>query len=195
MKKRTRGFSSAVLFTASVLVAEQAVAQSYDDDSDDGAGWNIGIGPRYTYVSNLDNDETTNMGGIFLRARSQYLGIEGAVDYRNEDLPANVDVKSWPVTASLMVFPIPGVYGLAGLGWYHTTVDFPREISFEDRTDSQLGYHVGFGVELPTTSAIRVTSDARWLFVDYDFEDIPDSVGNVDADSFALSVGVALYSH
>jgi opacity protein-like surface antigen len=180
-----------MMAAACALGVQQAAA----DPPETGAAWKAGIGTRYTYVSNLDNDQTTNMGGLFVRLRSEYIGLEGAVDYRNESLPVNVDLKTWPVTASLMVMPISGVYGLAGLGWYHTTLDFPRTMPFEDRTDSKLGYHAGLGVELPVTSPIRVTSDVRWLFVDYEFEDIPDTIGNVDADSFTMSVGVALYAN
>ena len=157
-------------------------------------GGGLGVGGRYSWVSNLDNDESTNMGGAFARAKLPFIGLEGAIDYRNDDLAGDVDLKTWPVTATVLLSPLPMVYGLAGLGWYHTTLDFPSGSPFEDQTDTKLGYHAGVGVEVPPASPLRFIGEARWLFVDHEFEDIPETIGNVDANSFALSVGVALYS-
>lgn len=153
----------------------------------------LGLGARYSNVNNRDTDESTHMGGVMLRARSEFLGIEGGVDYRNEDLFGDVDLKSWPVSASLLVFPIRPIYALAGLGWYNTSIDFPENSLFDDETDSRLGYHFGAGVEVPIAPTVRLTGDARWQFVDYEFENIPESIGNVDADAFTLNAGILFY--
>ncbi len=153
----------------------------------------LGIGAHYSWVRNQDTDENTGMVGAMARLRGNIIGIEGAVDYRNEDLGGDVEMKSWPVTASLMIYPIPVVYALGGLGWYNSTLDFPDGSLFEDQTDTQLGYHLGAGVELPVATNLRLTGDFRYHFVDYEFDDIPSTIGNVDADAFSLNGGVIIY--
>jgi opacity protein-like surface antigen len=152
----------------------------------------VGLGAHYSWVRNQETEESANMFGAMVRLRGQVLGVEGAVDYRNEDLGGNVELKSWPVSASLMVFPIPYAYGLAGLGWYNTTLDFPDGSLFEDQTDTQLGYHLGAGVELPVSNSVGLTGDFRYHFVDYEFDEIPDSFGN-KADALSLNGGMIIY--
>lgn len=191
-----------MLLAVGLLVTSNPRTAWADDDSeytndngddDDGGVSGLGIGARYSNVNNQETDETTHMGGAMLRLRSKFLGLEGGVDYRNDDLGNDIDLKTWPVTASLLVFPLKHIYGVAGLGWYHTTLDFPDESTFDDQTDSQLGYHLGAGVEVPVVPAVRLTGDVRWLFVDYEFDDIPDTFGNVDADAVAFNAGLLFY--
>jgi hypothetical protein len=154
--------------------------------------WGVGIGPRYTYVMIQDSDETLHMGGAFLRARSAFVGIEGSIDYHEEELPFDAELRSWPVRASLLVYPLAPVYALAGLGWYNATLDYPGGFPLDDETDSQLGYHFGAGFEIPIANDISFTSDIRWLFIDYDFDEIPESVGEVDADAITVNAGLAI---
>lgn len=175
----------------SLANVETSADSSTSGSAQDPTGF--GIGGRYTYVRNLDLDETANMLGIVARARNEIVGIEAAIDYRSEDLPLDTKLRTWPASASLLVFPIPILYGLAGIGWYNTTVDFPEVLPIDDVTDSVLGYHVGGGVEVPVSPNVRLTSDVRWLFVDYEFSDIPDSIGDVDADSFTANFGILYY--
>jgi len=153
----------------------------------------FGIGAHYSWVRNQESEESTDMFGLMARMRGEVLGVEGAIDYRNEDLGGNVEMKTWPVTVSLMVHPIPIVYGMAGLGWYNSTLDFPDGSLFEDQTDTQLGYHLGAGVELPMSPNVRLTGDFRYHFVDYEFDEIPSSIGNADADALSLSGGIIFY--
>lgn len=176
---------------AAFVVLANGSASAQSDTQSDPSGF--GIGGRYTYVRNLDSKENANMGGIVARLRGHFIGVEGAIDYRAEDLPLDIKLRTWPVSASLLVFPVPILYGLAGIGWYNTTVDFPDEILIDDETDSVLGYHVGGGLEIPVSPNFRLTSDVRWLFVDYEFKDIPDSIGDVDANSFTVNAGVLYY--
>jgi opacity protein-like surface antigen len=182
---RTNYILLAVLLTAmtTIVISHDAWAQNSG----------LGIGAHYSWVRNQDTDESTGMLGAMARLRGDFVGVEGAVDYRNEDLGGDVEMKTWPVTASLMIYPIPVVYGLAGLGWYNSTLDFPDGSLFEDQTDTQLGYHLGAGLELPMATNLRLTGDFRYHFVDYEFDDIPSSIGNVDADAFSLNGGVIIY--
>lgn len=153
----------------------------------------LGIGGHYSWVRNQDTEESTNMLGAMARLRGEVVGVEGAIDYRNEDIGGGTDLKTWPVTASLMIYPVPVVYALGGIGWYNTTIDFPAGSLFEDQTDSQLGYHVGAGVELPVATTLSLTGDFRYHFVNYEFDEIPESIGNVDADALSLNAGIILY--
>ncbi len=153
----------------------------------------LGLGAHYSWVRNQETDEESGMLGVMARLRGRYIGVEGAVDYRNEDMGGDVELKTWPVTASLMVYPIPVAYAMAGLGWYNSTLDFADESLFEDQTDTQLGYHLGAGLELPVAPNLALTGDFRYHFVDYEFDDIPSSIGNVDADAFSLNGGLLIY--
>ncbi len=179
---RNRHILAAGLLTAIVLTGT-AHAQSSG----------LGIGGHYSWVRNQDTEESSSMLGAMLRLRGTIVGVEGAIDYRKEDLGGDTDLKTWPVTASLMIYPLPVIYALGGLGWYNTTIDFPDASLFEDQTDSQLGYHLGAGVEFPVATTVNLTGDFRYHFVDYEFDEIPESIGKVDADALSLNGGVIIY--
>ena len=153
----------------------------------------LGLGAHFSRVHNQSSEDNSNMLGIQARLRGPVIGVEGAIDYRNDDLGSGIELKTWPVTASLLVYPIPAAYALAGLGWYNTTLDFPANSVFENNTQSSLGYHFGAGVELPLAPMFKLMGDVRWQFVDYEFEDIPSSIGKVDADSYSLNAGFLFY--
>lgn len=153
----------------------------------------LGVGAHFSRVHNQSSEANTNMLGVQARLRGPVIGVEGAIDYRNEDLGSGYDLKTWPVTASLLVYPIPAAYALAGLGWYNTTLDVPENSLFENSTETALGYHFGAGVELPLAPKFKLMGDVRWQFVDYEFEDIPSSIGKVDADSYSFNAGFLFY--
>jgi opacity protein-like surface antigen len=178
---RTKAFSLAGLTALLVFGAQLTQAQG------------LGIGAHYSNVRNQDTEDHTSMLGAMARLRGRYVGLEGAIDYRNEKMGGNTELKTWPVTASLLVYPVPFAYGIAGLGWYNTTLDFANSTGLKDQTDSQLGYHLGAGLEVPLSPGLALTGDFRYQFINYKFDEIPSSIGNVDADRFALSAGLLLY--
>jgi opacity protein-like surface antigen len=193
-----RWLALALSFGAAALLAvgaANAFAQTNngDDDSSDNPNNGLGLGGRWAHAKNLDTDETSNMGGAMARLRSNILGLEGAIDYRKEDVSAGAQLKSWPVTASVLLYPVPQLYGLAGLGWYNTTLDFPDDSGIDNQTDSQLGYHFGVGAEVPVAHSVSITGDGRWQFVDYEFDDIPETVGEVGANTFTMNLGLLFY--
>ncbi len=157
------------------------------------SGTGLGVGAHFSRVHNQSTEQNANMYGAHLRLRGTVIGAEGSIDYRNEDLGNGFEMKTWPITASLMVYPIPVAYALAGLGWYNSTLDFPTNSTFENNTSTALGYHFGAGVELPVAPKFKLTGDVRWQFVDYEFDDIPESIGKVDADSYSLNAGFLFY--
>jgi hypothetical protein len=150
----------------------------------------LGIGARYSYVHNNDLEDNSSMVGAMVRLRHMmFFGLEGAIDSRNEELNDGSELRSTPITASVMVFPIPVVYGLAGLGFYRSTL----EVAGEEHTDTQLGYHFGAGVEAPLIPLLKLTGDIRYQFVDYEFDEIAESLGKVEANGYAISAGLILY--
>ncbi len=90
--------------------------------------------------------------GIALRdAIGPLLMGEIGVSYRSESrFNDQLKVRSWPVTASLYVTPVPVVYAGAGVGWYQTTFDYPASMpTLQDETKQQFGVHVGGGLQVP----------------------------------------------
>jgi len=157
----------------------------------DGSG--IGLGAHYSFLHNQATEDNSNMMGAQVRFRSNVIGVEGAIDYRNEELGNGVELKSWPISASLLVYPLSPVYALAGLGWYNTTLDFPSNSTFQNDTQTEFGYHLGAGLEVPIAATLKLIGDVRWQFIDYEFDDIPESIGKVDADSYSINAGFLLY--
>ena len=153
----------------------------------------IGIGAHYSNVHNQTTDENSSMLGAQVRLRSSIIGVEGAIDYRTDALGGGTELRSWPVSASLLIYPLPPVYALAGLGWYNTTIDFPSDSPYKNQTQSKLGYHFGAGLELPIAPMLKLMGDIRWQFVDYEFKDIPSSIGKVNADSYSINAGFLFY--
>ena len=133
----------------------------------------LGIGPRLGYYKASDADEGNLFGGAQLRIRaSEYIGIEAAVEYRGAS-EYQVGQQSFqtsfvPVTASALLFlPVSesfAPYGVAGLGAYYTIYD--ADGIFEDTSNEfNLGYHLGFGLEIPFNDNVALNADYRYLFI------------------------------
>ena len=150
----------------------------------------LGVGARYSYVHSNDMEDNSGMPGVMVRLRHMmFFGIEGAIDSHKQDLDNGAELRSTPISISAMVYPVPFVYGLAGLGFYHTTL----KSGGDETSDSKMGYHFGAGVEMPLVPLLKMTGDLRYRFLNYEFKDIPGSVGKVDADGYAISAGLILY--
>jgi hypothetical protein len=151
-----------------------------------------GVGVRGAWVDRPNTDENTQMVGGFFRLGG-VAALEGAVDYRKEDLPGSVEVRTWPVTASLVVSPIPVLYGLAGVGWYNTTIDFPSSALVDDRTQRDFGWHVGAGTQVPIMPSLSFLADLRYAYINYDFDEFAESVADFDGGNYlTLNLGLML---
>jgi opacity protein-like surface antigen len=149
-----------------------------------------GVGVRGALVNNTTTDENVRMVGAFGRLGGVF-AVEGAIDYRNEDAGLGTEVRTWPVTASLLFQPIPFLYGLAGVGWYNTTVEFPEFTGLDEETTTEFGYHAGVGTQLPIVPMISLVGDVRYNYVDYDFSEFADAVGDFeDGNYVSLNVGL-----
>jgi opacity protein-like surface antigen len=165
-----------------VLIGPQVNAQS------------LGFGPALGYQKARDADAGKFMGGVALRLKlTSALGAEASINYRHEKYSDGaLTVRSWPVMVTGFLYPLPIVYAAIGAGWHNRTLDydqskFPLQI-IDDETTQEFGWHFGAGMELPAGSKSRLTADIRYVFLDYDFEQVPGSEG-LDSDFYVITAG------
>lgn len=171
--------SMAILLIA--LMASQANAQG------------IGIGPQIGYQKAQDADSGKLMGGLAMRLRLMpVLGVEGSINYRQEKFANSaLTVRNWPVMVTGLIYPAPVVYGAIGAGWYNTTFDYDQRagpLQVNDEKRQAFGWHFGGGLELPVSPGFRLTTDLRYVFLNYDFKAIPGS-NNLKSNSYIFTVG------
>ncbi|MEW5796573.1 MAG: hypothetical protein AB1772_09440 [Candidatus Zixiibacteriota bacterium] len=80
------------------------------------------LGPHLGIQKSQDAEDTNYLLSATLRLKlMSMLGAEGSVGYRQEEFAGDaVKVKSWPVTATGLLYLLPVVYGGVGIGWYNT---------------------------------------------------------------------------
>lgn len=152
-----------------------ASAQSAADRA--GISNTFGFGPRLGYYNAQDANDGKFYYGVQARYRpGAIVGIEAAVEYRpgQEFGIGNSTVKTSfvPVTLSLLLFaPISehfAPYGVAGLGAYfarYRPSGVLEDLGFESDSDFNLGYHLGFGLEIPFSSSVAINVDYRYIFL------------------------------
>lgn len=151
----------------------------------------LGVGAKGAWVTNRETDDSVGMWGGFVRLGHPMLQLEAGVDYRNEEISNDLHVRTWPVTLGLVVSPLPIVYALAGVGWYHTTIDFPTPNVFRDDTSTEFGYHVGAGLKFPIVPAVSAITDVRYSYVNYEFDQFSDALGDFDKGNYvSLNAGL-----
>jgi opacity protein-like surface antigen len=163
----------------------------------------FGFGPRLGYYKATDADEGNFYGGIQARIRlGAVIGIEGSAEYRGgqEYGIAGYTVKTSfvPVTASMILFaPISesfAPYGLAGLGVYYTRYtysDAARVLGFEDDSNFNVGYHLGFGAEFPFSNNVALNVDYRYLFLNPDTNQ--ESLDGASFNGNVFTAGLTFY--
>jgi opacity protein-like surface antigen len=152
----------------------------------------ISLGPQVGYYKALDADQGNFMGGVALRLKLiPVLGVEASINYRQEKYgDGALTVRSWPMMVTGLIYPLPFVYGAMGAGWYNTTFDYDQDKfpSLKDETTQKVGWHFGAGVELPVGPKIKLTGDIRYVFLNYDFKEIPGSA-NLNSNFYVITVG------
>ncbi|MDZ7721554.1 MAG: outer membrane beta-barrel protein [candidate division KSB1 bacterium] len=133
------------------------------------------------------------MGGVAWRFKfTPMLGLEASINYRQEKYANDaLTIRSWPIIMSGLIYPTPLAYGAIGAGWYNTTMDYDQEkFSFlKDETKQEFGWHFGGGTELPVGSNLKLTGDIRYVFLDYDFKEIPGS-SNLESNFYVITIGL-----
>jgi opacity protein-like surface antigen len=152
----------------------------------------IGIGPQAGYYKAQGADQGNFMGGVALRLKlGPALGVEASINYRQEKYADDLlTVRSWPVMVTGLIYPLPMIYGAVGIGWYNTTFDYDqKELPLlEDETAQEIGWHFGGGVELPVGTNVKLTADIRYVFLDYEFKEIPGS-SDLKSNFYVITAG------
>ena len=154
----------------------------------------IHLGPQLGIYDARDADNATVMGGVALRiGLMPGLGVEGSVNYRQEDYAGGkVTARSWPVMVTGLIYPLPFAYGAIGAGWYNTSLDYHlAQFGLADvpgSTQQRFGWHFGAGVELPMGRGGELVGDIRYVFLNYNFKTFPGSAG-LNSDFYVITVG------
>jgi opacity protein-like surface antigen len=154
------------------------------------------FGPHLGIQKAPDAEKSNYLVGATLRLRLMpVIGVEGDIGYRQEKYGSDaVTVKSWPVTVTGLIYPLPIIYGGVGAGWYNTTFDYANiynQAGFDDETTTEFGWHLVAGVELPASPNLKLFGDIRYVFLDYKFKDLPNAVlDGVKSDFYSINVGL-----
>ncbi len=164
----------------------------------------IGIGPRLGYYKSGDADEGNFYGGLQIRARiGPVFGLEAAAEYHTEQAfgieDFTADTRLIPLTGSVLLFIPMGEhfapYGIAGLGAYYTIYDYPdnalEELGLDDFEEFNLGYHLGFGIELPFNSNVALNVDYRYIFLNPDENE--ESLDDASFSGNSFTAGLMFY--
>jgi opacity protein-like surface antigen len=179
-----------LILISSIVTATSAVTAS-------GQG-SVGFGPQIGFFRAQGADHARGMGGAVLRVKfSDVFGVEGSINYREERYGGGfVDVKTWPVMVTGLVYPVPFLYGALGAGWYNTSISYnvPPGLlggitSVSSETKQQFGWHFGGGVEIPVFSFAKLVGDLRYVFLNFSFKSFPGSNG-VSSNFYVLSASL-----
>jgi opacity protein-like surface antigen len=193
----SRYIFSAVLFFLLTLTSLQAQQRDIIVNT-------LGIGPRTGWYASNAADEGAWYFGVAGRLRlGKNVGFEAAIDYRvAERFPAGslderaftADVAYMPLTLSAMLFMPFGAYlspyGIAGLGWYYTFVDYnvmsssipELQNKFRDENSFVPGYHFGLGCEVVFSQHFTIHGEFRYLFLGTEIKKLKD-ITTLDIDT------------
>ena len=147
------------------------------------------IVPSVGITRSVESDEVTKQVGLALRSNvvPHVLKAEFGGSYRSEKRDAGaVEAKMWPVTASLWLTPIPVIYAGAGVGWYHTTLQYRPSLALEDQTSQDFGG----GMKMPLAPGVALDFSGRYVFLqDQESRLVPRKF---NPDYWTLSAGLAL---
>jgi hypothetical protein len=152
----------------------------------------VNLGPQLGYYKAQDADNGAFIGGVTCRLKfTSVLGAEASINYRQETYFHDaVTVRSWPLMVTGLLYPLPFVYGAMGAGWYNLTFDYNQsKLPFlTDQTTQEFGWHFGVGAEIPVGLKSKLTGDIRYVFLDYNFQEMPGSA-HLKSDFFVITVG------
>lgn len=168
---------------AALLVAGPAVSASRAAE----------LVPSVGLTRSTDSDDTKSNVGLALRGNmaGPVLQSELGVSYRSDAYYGGaLKVKQIPVTASLLVFPIPTLHADAGVGWYNTKYDYDATFPpSADETKQQFGVHLGAGLQFPLAPKVGVDMTGRYVFMkDQESRIVPTTF---NPDFWTMSLGLA----
>jgi opacity protein-like surface antigen len=147
--------------------------------------------PSVGLTRSVDSDETKSQIGIALRGSvvPGLLQSELGVGYRKDEVGGGgLELRQIPVTASLLLTPIPTLHGDAGVGWYNTRYDYQDPL-LKDETKQKFGVHVGGGFKIPIAPVAALDVTGRYVFLEKQESRLIPST--FDPDYWTLSLGLA----
>jgi len=117
------------------------------------------------------DDKTRTYGSLALRGSLlPILKSEIGVAYHSEErFDDRLHVRTWPVTASLWLQPVPMLYAGGGVGWYQTTFDYDQDkipTPIKDETKSEFGVHLGGGFRIPIAPSAALDLNGRYVMLE-----------------------------
>ena len=182
----------------SVVLGLFFLAAAPADAQDGGA---FGIGPRVTFQRGDEavpgSSALRLLGGQLKLRLTPGTAIEVSADYESsiqEGLRQRV--KSMPIQASLLVFPVKSMvapYLLGGVGWYRQSITDAGPTSSAATTTSirEMGYHAGVGVEV-RVKRIAIHGDYRYNHIRFGGSgDAPAPAASTPASTPATTGGMS----
>lgn len=152
----------------------------------------VSFGPQFGYSKAQDADKGSYISGAAFRMKlTNVLSVEASIDYREENYANDaLAVRSWPVMATCLIYPLPMVYGAVGAGLYSLTYDYDQSKLplLRDVTTQKFGLHFGGGAELPFGSSFILTGDIRYVFLHYGLKEILGK-GDLKNNFFVITIG------
>jgi opacity protein-like surface antigen len=124
--------------------------------------------PSVGLTRSVDSDEAKPIVGLAFRGSAipHVLDVELKGQYRKQDrFDGALTERMWPITASAWLTPLRVVYAGAGVGWYHTTLDYNGPAAPPDETTQVFGVHAGGGVRVPLAPAIALDLNGRYIWL------------------------------
>ncbi len=148
--------------------------------------------PSAGLTRGTDSDDTKAIYGLALRTSAipSLVDLELKGQYRNQMvLSGAAREHQWPVSASLWLTPLRVLYAGAGVGWYHTTLDFQGPTAPPTETFEKFGVHAGGGLRVPFGSAAALDLNGRYVWMEnQESVSIPQKF---DPDFWDMSLGLA----
>jgi len=153
----------------------------------------VEIIPSVGLTRSVEGDNDANvLGGLAIRGHIMpLLATEVGVNYRQESRDDDMlEVRSWPVTASLWLTPGNIFYAGAGVGWYNMSFDYDDSLvpPLESHTEQEFGVHLGGGLRVPFSSKAALDLHGRYVMM-RDMQDklVPE---DFDPDFWQMSLGL-----
>ncbi len=138
------------------------------------------------------SDETKASLGLAMRSQLvPMVKCELGLSYRSEErYNGDLNVRTWPLTASVWLTPVPVVYAGGGVGWYVTTLDYRSTLAYTDESMQKFGVHLGGGVSLPLVPKISCELSGRYIFLEKQESQLTPE--KFDPDFWSASLGLAV---
>lgn len=147
------------------------------------------LGPQLGYfAASEEGQDGSLLFGAAARLKFGSLGVEGAINYRSESADeggVETDASFFPVLISGMLYPLPIIYGTAGIGYYNWKIETSYMGQSFEADGSDIGYHVGAGAEIPLGNLV-LSADLKYVFMKYDL-DFSGITSEVEANGFIIN--------